>query len=123
MNLLKRYSRIKMDRDTFTQVVNDRFDKCKKMLTEKAELYAHGDRLSNFKKAANLSGCTPVYAAWGMAVKHVIALSDYIAELEDAKLYPEDQWDEKITDIINYLILIEALIREGYFADTLRRHG
>ena len=45
-----------------------------------------------------------------MMSKHVISLYDmcYSSLLH----FDMDQWDEKITDCINYLILLKALVKE-----------
>ena len=68
------------------------------------------DRLSAFKIAASLQGCTPKAALAGMMSKHVVSLYDmcYSSLLQ----FDLEQWDEKITDCINYLILLKALIKE-----------
>ena len=68
------------------------------------------DRLSAFKIAASLQGCTPKAALAGMMSKHIVSLYDmcYSSLLQ----FELEQWDEKITDCINYLILLKALIKE-----------
>ena len=68
------------------------------------------DRLSAFKIAASLQGCTPKAALAGMMSKHIVSLYDmcYSSLLQ----FDLEQWDEKITDCINYLILLKALIKE-----------
>ena len=68
------------------------------------------DRLNAFKIAASLQGCTPKAALAGMMSKHVVSLYDmcYSSLLQ----FDLEQWDEKITDCINYLILLKALIKE-----------
>jgi hypothetical protein len=112
-----------MTSETFEKIMLDQMEICSKMLSRKAELYAHGDRLSNFKKAGNLSGETSVKACWGMMIKHIVALSDYIVSLENGKLYSKEEWQEKITDIINYLILMKALLEEIDLANLICGHG
>ena len=51
-----------------------------------------------------------VDALAGMMSKHVVSLYDmcYSSLLQ----FDLEQWDEKITDCINYLILLKALIKE-----------
>jgi hypothetical protein len=46
-----------------------------------------------------------------MWFKHIISISDLIDDL-DHTIPPYELWDEKITDAINYLILLDALIHE-----------
>ena len=101
-----------MNNRDFNQLLNDRLNKIDLVLSKKAEEYARGDRLSNFKKAASLLDCTPEKALTGFVAKHVIALLDFINDIDDGVLQTQDRWDEKIGDIINYMILLEALVTE-----------
>ncbi len=68
------------------------------------------DRLSAFKAAAALQHCTPEEALTGMLAKHVISLFDMA--FAGAKLFPMEMWEEKITDSINYLVLLKAVLKE-----------
>jgi len=81
-------------------------------LGKKAEEYARGDRLSNFKKAALLMNTTPERALFGFVAKHIVALSDFINDLSLDKNRSLAQWIEKTRDITNYMILLEALVIE-----------
>lgn len=86
------------------------------------------DKLHNFKRAGNMLQCSPEYALVGMWTKHIISLLDIVDKInkEDVKLSnmfvckPDDvtiaMVEEKIGDAINYLILLEALIKERYEA-------
>lgn len=103
-----------MKLEDFNALVQQQLEKLEFVLQHKGECYAHGDRLSNFKKAAKLNNETPEKALWGMVAKHIIALSDYIEELTYGTLTAENEWEEKITDIQNYLLLLLALIKERY---------
>jgi hypothetical protein len=91
-------------------VVKNRLFETERVLGAKADEYARGDRLSNFKKAADLLGCTPERALLGFAMKHIVALADFVADLEAGKNQPMSRWTEKTGDIINYMILLEALL-------------
>jgi len=103
----------------FEEVLQRRLGQIMKVLSYKAVEYAQADdRLYNFKVAARLNNTTPVKAAWGMATKHLVSVMDLI----DEKLYnTEDAVDEKIGDLINYLILIEALLTEQREIKTKHR--
>jgi len=50
---------------------------------------------------------TPERALWGMAKKHLVSVTDLIHGR--AEVTPE-RIDEKIGDMINYLILLEGLL-------------
>jgi hypothetical protein len=80
------------------------------VLITKAREYATEDRLHNFKVAAALQGCTPAQALAGMMAKHTVSVYDMA---RNGREYPQALWDEKITDSINYLLLLAAVVREG----------
>ncbi len=103
-----------MNTPEFTELINNRLFLTEKILGAKADEYARGDRLSNFKKASLLLSCTPEKALFGMVAKHIIALSDFIEDLEGGKFQDLKRWDEKLGDIINYMILLEGLVIERY---------
>lgn len=99
-----------MDGPTFEQVVNRQYKMCAATLIDKAREYADDqDRLRNFKIAAGLQGSTPRQALGGMLAKHLVSIFDLINEVECA---PTPVWDEKLTDAMNYLLLLRALTVE-----------
>jgi hypothetical protein len=49
-------------------------------------------------------------ALWGMALKHLISVMDLVAGRLPAS---KATVDEKVGDLINYLILLEAVFAEG----------
>ncbi len=67
------------------------------------------DRLGHFKKAATLMNTTPKAALLGMFSKHIISVSDMCM---DDQPQPVEKWNEKITDSINYLLILRALVEE-----------
>jgi hypothetical protein len=68
-----------------------------------------GDRFHSFKVAAALQNLTPKQALCGMMCKHTVSVFDMA---ESGENYPIEKWDEKITDNINYLLLLRGLIEE-----------
>ena len=87
----------------FNEVIIRQTDRCKSILTAKGEEYAPRavkssgiDRLAHFKKAAVVMNSTPKVALMGMLSKHLISVSDMCT---DDRVYPKEQWDEKITDM------------------------
>jgi hypothetical protein len=104
-----------MENTTFTELVHRRFNKCLDILTVKSLEYtgaeSNRDVLSNFKTAAALQHCTAIRALGGMLAKHTVAIHDFCNEPYQ---YAPDQWHEKISDVINYLLLLEALVDEFY---------
>lgn len=105
-----------MNNDEFEQIFEDQVRVCRAILVEKAAEYADdNDRLHNFNVAAKLQGTTREEALAGMMCKHTVSIYDMIAE--GANTFSMEKWDEKITDHINYLILLRALIEEELRAE------
>lgn len=102
-----------MTNEKFNAIVEDRLTYCKNILTSKGVEYAEGedtdDRLHAFAVAAALEGITPKEALAGMMAKHTVSIYDMCRDLER---HPLDKWYEKITDHINYLLLLAAMVVE-----------
>lgn len=98
----------------FSEVVKERLEKIEDTLTKKAKEYAsNSDRFHNFNVAARIAGITPEAALYGMMLKHEVSVRDLIdlAEACPSKLN-EVLIDEKIGDNINYLILLEGMLKQ-----------
>lgn len=99
-----------MTANTFEKIVNEQINRCEDLLIRKGKEYAPGvDRLGAFKKAAAILDCSQLMAALGMMSKHIVSVSDMILSGEH---YVTSKWDEKITDAINYLLIIRAIVEE-----------
>lgn len=98
-----------MNSKDFEGVINRQIQVCQDVLINKAKEYATEDRLHNFKNAAGMMGCDPKEALAGMMAKHTISIYDMC---RDGKEHPIELWQEKITDHINYLLLLKALVAE-----------
>lgn len=97
-----------MEASVFDDIVRHQISLSEEVLLQKAEEYADdSDRLHNFRVSAEVTGETPTEALAGMMVKHTVSIYDMIRSKE---AYPIDKWEEKITDHINYLLLLKALI-------------
>ena len=103
-----------MNHDIFNDLVIDRLESCKKTLAGKSKEYSRNDdKLHNFKRAGELLGTTPERALLGMMTKHLISVIDIVDDIEFVGEIPtEEKLSEKIGDSINYLLLLEGLIRE-----------
>lgn len=99
-----------MSSEVFERLLNEQLDRSRDVLCTKANEYATGDRLHNFRVAAGLRGCSLEQAVAGMMAKHTVSVYDMC---ESGKDYPIALWAEKITDSINYLLLLNAVVREG----------
>lgn len=95
----------------FSKIVDQQLDRCRSVFVSKTEEYdlVPVDRLRSFKVAAALQHLTPKQALCGMMCKHTVSVFDMVEAGED---YPIEKWDEKITDNINYLLLLRGLIEE-----------
>lgn len=101
-----------MNHKDFFALFERRVGLSKATLTAKNKEYASGeDKLHNFKAAAALEGVTPSEALRGMLIKHWISLKDMTEGYEDG-VYSEAYIDEKIGDAVNYLILLEACLKD-----------
>ena len=99
-----------MNVQKFNEVVAAQVKMSTDILCVKAKEYAAAeDRLHNFKTAAALECITPKQALAGMMAKHTVSVYDMCMSLSD---FPMTMWDEKITDHINYLLLLKAVIVE-----------
>lgn len=102
-----------MNKAQFDELVRRRTDKIVAVLTEKRKEYTAGtdDPFHNFRQAGMLLGVSPEFALMGMVSKHLSALldmakGDTVPSLHDI--------DEKVGDIINYMVLQEGILIERY---------
>lgn len=100
-----------MDNDDFEYIVDHQLELCCNTLKAKNDAYAaNGDVFNNFKQAGTLTYQDPKISLAGMMVKHTVSLYDMISS--DDRIYTIPEWEEKITDHINYLLLLKGLIVE-----------
>lgn len=88
-------------------IIDEQLNMCKALLVDKGFEYAFAetDRLQAFKTAAAVQNTTPMKALAGMMAKHTISIYDMIEHGVSDPL----KWEEKITDHINYLLLLKCL--------------
>lgn len=98
-----------MKTELFNAIIENQINLCKDILIDKAREYATDDRLHNFKVAAELQGCSPKEALIGMMAKHTVSIYDLTCLSREVSM---GMWSEKITDNINYLLLLRAVIQE-----------
>ena len=106
-----------MNLKQFDKIVTDQLSRSELVLMGKGTKYAEEatdetevDRLAHFKKAAALQDMTTAQAAFGMLSKHLVSVADMVGSRQS---YPLTQWNEKITDSINYLLILRAIVEEG----------
>lgn len=99
-----------MTHKEFNELIEKRVETICHTLASKSEEYAtKNDRFHNFNVAAIMNDTTPERALMGMMVKHLVSVFDLangIGEITEEKI------EEKIGDSINYLILLEGLLKD-----------
>lgn len=99
-----------MTQEVFNEIVEAQLERCATLLVSKGHEYSiEQDRLSAFKKAGALQNQTMAQAAFGMLAKHLVSVSDMVSAKET---YTLEKWNEKISDSINYLLIIRAIVEE-----------
>ena len=103
-----------MDSKYADNIIKDQLKYCEKLLCNKAKEYSlNKDRLSSFKSGASFQGVTPKQCLLGMATKHFVSIADMI---KSDKQFTIERWTEKITDSINYLLLLKVMVEEENYA-------
>jgi hypothetical protein len=96
--------------DQFEHILDAQIKRVQAVLVAKRDEYADEDVLANFKHSAHMRECGLPQAVEGMMIKHTTSI---YTMLRSEKAYPIELWDEKITDHINYLILLKACLHEN----------
>lgn len=101
-----------MTREDFSNRVEKRIDLVRQSLLTKHKEYAKDDNVfRNFDEAAgglSLHG-TSAEVLWSYMTKHLVSIKDIVA---DNKPVDPAVVSEKIGDVINYLILLEAMLNQ-----------
>lgn len=101
-----------MTREDFSNRVEKRIDLVRQSLLTKHKEYAKDDNVfRNFDEAAgglSLHGSS-AEVLWSYMTKHLVSIKDIVA---DKKPVDTAVVSEKIGDVINYLILLEAMLNQ-----------
>jgi len=95
--------------EEFNQILENRITKMREVLASKGKEYATEDRLYNFRRGAEINHTTPQDYLWQLATKHLVSIIDMVEGRLELTPY---LISEKIGDIINYCVLLEALFLE-----------
>jgi len=99
-----------MNNAQFSEVMAEQIQRCEDVLIIKNKEYSSAvDRLHNFKRAAELQMTTQRNACAGIMIKHIISIYDMCRSPDDFSMA---LWNEKITDAMNYLFLLRAIVEE-----------
>lgn len=98
----------------FEKILESRLMMIKETLSSKAKEYASdNNRFHNFDVAGRIAGTTAEKALMGMMLKHEVSVRDLVdlaGGLNNNKI-TDELINEKIGDNINYLILLEGLLK------------
>lgn len=105
-----------MKAEIFDDICADRVIHCLNVLGKKKEEYSReADRFLNFKWSAQLMRTSVPYACLFLASKHLVSIAFDIKSIEDCEVVDVERLcNEKITDAINYLLLLEGILTEEY---------
>ena len=99
-----------MNNQEFMIEVENSHNRSKRLLMKKGKEYSSGkDRLDQFYRAGASQNINPCQALIGMATKHYTSISDMV---KAPTKYSLKQWNGKITDLRNYTLLLDALLRD-----------
>jgi hypothetical protein len=101
------YRRRMIRRDEFQEHISVQLKICTDVLQAKGKEYANVDMVHNFRQAADLQGVDIKKALAGMMAKHTVSIYDMCTSEQD---YPAHIWEEKLTDHINYLLILSAIV-------------
>ena len=116
-----------MEHKKFNKLLDAAIKRIRGTLASKSVEYStDSDKLYNFKRSGERRRKTPEEALMGMAEKHYTSITDIVEKIEAEnqkvglhiivrpRFLTRKKLEEKITDGINYYILLEALIKERY---------
>jgi hypothetical protein len=100
--------------EQFEKILDRRLELTKQVLAKKRKEYAgdDGDRLHNFNRAAAMLGVSREKALLGMWTKHIVSILDIVDGLSPVNVPTMELIEEKVGDAVNYLILLEAMLKE-----------
>ena len=97
-----------MTQKEFNALAEKELDAIKACLIKKGGEYTFNeDRLDCFKKAGKLEQTSATKALTGFLTKHIISVYDMVSS---GKAYPESLWNEKIRDIMSYMVLLKGVL-------------
>ena len=99
-----------MNHKEFNDVVTKELDYVRELLCSKSKEYDFGeDRFHSFKVGGQLQGISQEKCLLGYLTKHVISIYDMCDKVGE---FSFEKFQEKITDYINYGLLLLGMIQE-----------
>lgn len=95
------------------QIIRDRIDRTIELMLVKGKEYQrNGDKLHNFRRAAEMQRSNMPRVLHGMLQKHIVSYYDMLDDIDQGKKIKTEYIDEKIGDIVIYFLLQEVAIKE-----------
>lgn len=106
-----------MTNEKFYELMKDTFADAMEIAHAKGKDYTKGslDALANFKEGGKALAIDPEVVCWVFMNKHYQAITNYIKTQGQSESEPIE---ERIKDMINYLVLLLGLICEGKYEKT-----
>lgn len=103
-----------MNNEDLTKIVESRLKCVSNILIQKGKEYStfDGDRLENFKFGAIRTGKEPIEVLRGYMLKHEVSFDVMCEDFRVGGKADNKMIDEKITDLIAYLLLAECIMKE-----------
>lgn len=115
---------LKANTPDLTYTMEHSFAQVDNLLNTKGEEYStETNRFENFLDGAASENLPPERVLWFMMLKHWLSLKKFVREISGTKRRDGSVWDEKIGDMITYLIILRTMIRKRReIEDTLDEH-
>lgn len=102
-----------MKNDEFNSIIKGIQDRLYNTLVVKGAEYSRNeDRLHNFNVGSTITSQTRERVLDGFMTKHYISYRDMLNDLEQGKLPTVEYLEEKVGDLMVYLMLFEASVKE-----------
>lgn len=103
-----------MSHDDFAKMLDRRVQLTREVLVLKSREYSTADdKLHNFRRAAELDPTrSAAQHCLAFAHKHYVSLHDLVDEFANGDRRKAAILSEKVGDLVNYLILLEAILTE-----------
>lgn len=100
-----------MKKKDYEKAINEEIEYCQSILLKKGlEYQSNEDVFNNFVKGETLLKDTKEKVLFSYLMKHLISLSDMV-DKPDCYSFPI--WREKLTDSINYLLILYSMVKEN----------
>lgn len=111
-----------MNQADFNVVVQDTIASIENLLRVKGGEYAGSeDRLANFKRGQLRTGAHPYQVLWIYLSKHIDSVETYIKDTAAGITRERSEpIDGRLDDIINYCLLMKALVKETQQNEMIR---